>query len=55
MEKNYKCIYCGGKGTQRVHGPSCSYTRTCLECRGSGEKLIEIPLREYDELKKGEK
>ncbi len=53
MDKNYKCIYCGGTGELEVHGPGETYTRTCRDCRGSGEKLIEIPLREYDELKNG--
>lgn len=50
---DYKCIHCGGTGELEVHGPSGTHTRTCTDCRGSGEKLIEIPLREYEELKKG--
>lgn len=54
MKENprYICFHCGGKGEVESHGPTWESIESCRHCHGSGKFLIEIPLSEYEELKK---
>lgn len=46
----YACPYCQG-GRIEIEGPGMeSYASSCPHCHGSGERMIEIPLREYERL-----
>lgn len=56
MEDKYKCPYCGGTGKEIVSGPEWNdYYETCEHCHGSGKKMVEVSLEDYENAHKDEK
>lgn len=56
MEDKYKCPYCDGKGKVLVSGPEWNdYYENCSHCHGSGKKMIEVSLEDYENAHKDEK
>ena len=49
----YACLHCNGRGWVESEGPTWKGTKSCTVCHGTGERLVEISLREKELKKRG--